>query len=128
MGNDARPNLEPIEKALERLGVDAVFGEPVKKGDVTVIPVAEVSFSFGHGRGQRRWERGDGTRFLQGLHTDLSRGSVVRPGPGRHAHRPCRNSLRRLDGFLGREGYQSPIRFQLKSNTTKSTPASATSV
>lgn len=54
MSDDARPNLEPIEKALERLGVGAVFGEPVKEGDVTVIPVAEVSFSFGYGHGSGR--------------------------------------------------------------------------
>lgn len=52
MKNDARPDLEPIEKAIERLGVNAVFGEPVRQGEVTVIPVAEVRFGFGYGSGR----------------------------------------------------------------------------
>ena len=54
MNDDARPDLEPVEKALERLEVGAVFGEPVKEGGVTVIPVAEVSFGFGYGHGSGR--------------------------------------------------------------------------
>ena len=54
MNDDARPNLGPIEKAVERLGVNAVFGEPVRQGDVTVIPVAEIRFGFGYGYGSGR--------------------------------------------------------------------------
>lgn len=54
MNDDARPNLEPIEKAVEHLGVNAVFGEPVRQGNVTVIPVAEVRFGFGYGYGSGR--------------------------------------------------------------------------
>ncbi|QIN84731.1 sporulation protein [Rubrobacter tropicus] len=52
MKDDAKPNLEPVEKAVERLGVNAVFGEPVREGDVTVIPVAEVRLGYGHGSGR----------------------------------------------------------------------------
>lgn len=42
---------QPIERMLERLGVDNVFGEPTKEGDVAIIPVAEVGTGFGYGFG-----------------------------------------------------------------------------
>ena len=42
MNDEARPNLEPIEKMVDGLGVDAVFGEPIREGASTVVPVAEV--------------------------------------------------------------------------------------
>ena len=54
MNDEARPNLEPIEKMVDGLGVGAVFGEPIKEGGVTVIPVAEVRFAFGYGYGSGR--------------------------------------------------------------------------
>jgi hypothetical protein len=40
MNDEARSNLEPIEKMVDGLGVDAVFGEPIREGGVTVVPVA----------------------------------------------------------------------------------------
>ena len=49
MNDEARPNLEPIEKMVDGLGVDAVFSEPIREGSVTVVPVAEVRFGFGYG-------------------------------------------------------------------------------
>jgi uncharacterized spore protein YtfJ len=45
-------SIEPIEKLFEKLKVDAVFGEPFKEGDVTLIPVADVGVGFGFGSGQ----------------------------------------------------------------------------
>jgi uncharacterized spore protein YtfJ len=54
MNDEARPNLEPIEKMVDALGVGAVFGEPIREGDVTVVPVAEVRFTFGYGYGSGR--------------------------------------------------------------------------
>ncbi|MFQ5342439.1 MAG: spore germination protein GerW family protein [Anaerolineae bacterium] len=42
---------QPIEQMLERLSVDAVFGEPTTEGGVTIIPVAEVGAGFGYGFG-----------------------------------------------------------------------------
>ena len=45
-------SMEPIEKLFEKLKVDAVFGEPIKEGDVTLIPVADVGVGFGFGSGQ----------------------------------------------------------------------------
>ena len=41
--------IKPIEKLLEQLKVDTVFGKPVKEGEVTIIPVAEVKVGFGYG-------------------------------------------------------------------------------
>jgi uncharacterized spore protein YtfJ len=54
MNDEARPNLEPIERMVDEMGVDAVFGEPIKEGDVTVVPVADVRFAFGYGYGSGR--------------------------------------------------------------------------
>jgi uncharacterized spore protein YtfJ len=49
----------PADRILERLaeligaraGVQAVFGDPVERGHVTVIPVARVRWGFGGGAG-----------------------------------------------------------------------------
>ena len=54
MNDEARPNLEPIERMVDEMGVDAVFGEPIREGGVTVVPVAEVRFAFGYGYGSGR--------------------------------------------------------------------------
>lgn len=48
---DEKKVLRPIEEMLERLTVAATFGEPVKEGDVTLIPVASVTYGFGYGSG-----------------------------------------------------------------------------
>jgi uncharacterized spore protein YtfJ len=44
------PTLQPIERMLEKMSVDTVFGPLVKEGDVTLIPVAEyvAGFAFGN--------------------------------------------------------------------------------
>jgi uncharacterized spore protein YtfJ len=47
----------PIAELLERsLSIRHVYGEPVQRGDTTVIPVATVAYDFGAGggRGPRR--------------------------------------------------------------------------
>ena len=57
--------VEPMDKILDRLGerlgtqatVKAVFGEPVERGDVTVIPVARVRWGLGGGSGSGPAER-----------------------------------------------------------------------
>ncbi len=43
------PDLSPIERMIERLDSTAVFGQPTRQGDVTIIPVAEIAFGFGYG-------------------------------------------------------------------------------
>ena len=68
MNDEARPNLEPIEKMVDELGVGAVFGEPIREGSVTVVPVAEVRFAFGLGMTRLVMMRYaiDDIRLLQG--------------------------------------------------------------
>ncbi len=46
--------FESISELLERsLSIRHVYGEPVRHGDTTVIPVAKVVYGFGAGGGQR---------------------------------------------------------------------------
>lgn len=40
------------ERIGARASVTAVFGEPIERGDVTVIPVARVRWGFGGGQGE----------------------------------------------------------------------------
>jgi uncharacterized spore protein YtfJ len=62
MNDEARPNLEPIEKMVDELGVNVVFGEPIREGGVTVVPVPEVrvAFGYGYGSGRGRGEEAEG--------------------------------------------------------------------
>jgi uncharacterized spore protein YtfJ len=43
--------VEPIREMLERLNVNAVFGQPIQEGDTTIIPVAEIRALLGYGCG-----------------------------------------------------------------------------
>lgn len=47
--------FQPIGELLERsLNIRHVYGEPVRHGDITVIPVARVAYGFGAGAGSRQ--------------------------------------------------------------------------
>jgi uncharacterized spore protein YtfJ len=61
--------IEPIEKLFDKLKVDAVFGEPIKEDDVTLIPVADVGVGFGFGSGQNPTaeQEGDEAEIGQGM-------------------------------------------------------------
>jgi uncharacterized spore protein YtfJ len=54
-----------LERLAERLGgkasVTAVYGEPVERGGVTVIPVARVRWGFGGGSGSGGSQAGPGS-------------------------------------------------------------------
>jgi uncharacterized spore protein YtfJ len=54
MDDKIEVSLEPIDEMLRKLNVNAVFGEPFKEGDVTLIPVASVGYAFGYGSGSGR--------------------------------------------------------------------------
>jgi uncharacterized spore protein YtfJ len=47
-----------IEQLAQRLGISAnaatVYGEPVERGEVTVIPVAKAKYGFGGGSGTNK--------------------------------------------------------------------------
>jgi uncharacterized spore protein YtfJ len=53
-----------IGTIAEKLGAVArattVFGEPVERGGITVIPVAKARWGFGGGEGHRKDEEGSG--------------------------------------------------------------------
>ncbi len=53
-----------IDRLAQRLGVTAnaatIFGAPVERGDVTVIPVARAAYGFGGGEGTRSGQGGSG--------------------------------------------------------------------
>ncbi len=47
----AEDNRTPIEALIAQLGVDRVYGEARREGEVTIIPVAEVTVGLGYGSG-----------------------------------------------------------------------------
>jgi hypothetical protein len=53
-----------LDRLVERVGgrasVKAVFGDPIERGDLTVVPVARVRWGFGGGGGSSDSERGLG--------------------------------------------------------------------
>jgi uncharacterized spore protein YtfJ len=50
----AVPPFEPIAEVFERnINIHHVYGDPVRQGDTTVIPVAKVAYGFGGGGGRR---------------------------------------------------------------------------
>ncbi len=55
-----------IEKLAARFGQNAsvrnVFGEPIKAGDKTIIPVAQVAYGFGGGFGHGKVKNLPGTK------------------------------------------------------------------
>ena len=67
-GNEAVTNSGPAEGFIgslaEKLGATAraatIFGDPVEREGVTVIPVARARWGFGGGAGKRRDEDGAG--------------------------------------------------------------------
>jgi uncharacterized spore protein YtfJ len=47
--------FEPIGELLQRsVSIRHVYGEPVRHGDLTIIPVAKVAYGFGAGGGAGR--------------------------------------------------------------------------
>ena len=51
MENQMAQAASHIERIVERLNVNAVFGEVRREGDVAIIPVAQVMTTFGFGFG-----------------------------------------------------------------------------
>ncbi len=72
MANESQPNLPPesvdstqvAERTMSRFlragSVEAVFGEPVQRGDVTIIPAAEIVGAMGFGLGSGTGQTGQG--------------------------------------------------------------------
>lgn len=70
---DGGPIDSFVERLAERIGakvnVKAVFGEPIERGGITVIPVAKVRWGFGGGAAGGPVAVGPG---LDGIGTDAS--------------------------------------------------------
>jgi uncharacterized spore protein YtfJ len=68
MATDTGKRTELVDELLERIGqtvgqkaqVSTVFGEPVERESVTVIPVAKTRFGFGGGGGSGSREGNEG--------------------------------------------------------------------
>ena len=83
------------ERIGARAGVTAVFGEPIERGDITVIPVARVRWGFGGGEGQGGEAEGPtGSAWAEaaaprGIRSAISRSALLEPSSGR-LFRPTR--------------------------------------
>jgi len=74
-----------LERIAERLGarasVKAVFGEPIERDGITVIPVARVRYGFGGGAGSGPLPMGDDSD-LEGSGADAAMSSGLGGGGG----------------------------------------------
>jgi uncharacterized spore protein YtfJ len=69
MSAETSERSELVNELLERIGqtvgtrahASAVFGDPVQREDLTVIPVAKARFGFGGGGGSGRQDGGEGS-------------------------------------------------------------------
>ena len=59
MSEHAETMAQRLEQALDRLNIKAVFGEPLREGETTLIPVAETTLGFGFGYGSGPGQKGE---------------------------------------------------------------------
>ncbi|MGE3275094.1 MAG: spore germination protein GerW family protein [Vicinamibacterales bacterium] len=94
--------FEPVADVIQRsLSIRHVYGEPVERGAVTVIPVAQVAFGFGAGGGRRpgRRRKADADEASRPEEQGSGGGGGVRMtpvgvleiGPGGTRFVPCRS-------------------------------------
>jgi uncharacterized spore protein YtfJ len=80
-----------LDKLAQRLSGSAsaatIFGAPVERGDLTVIPVAKAAYGFGGGRGKRSGEEGAGG----GGGVRVAPVGFIEIRPGAVAYRPIRD-------------------------------------
>jgi hypothetical protein len=77
LGDDLLERL--VERVGARAGVDAVFGSPIERGDVTVIPVARIRWGVGGGGGASEAEHASGSGGGGGVAADPIGYIEVRP-------------------------------------------------
>lgn len=93
---------DSIGRLAERLGASAkaatVFGDPVERDGVTVIPVARVRWGVGGGSGRRRGEQNEGTGGGGGVQAAPLGFIELRGGQAhyRRVHDPLRLALAAL--------------------------------
>lgn len=63
-GVEHLPQVDFLDRMAERFGATAnaatIFGAPIERDEITVIPVAKVAYGFGGGRGQGSGGDGSG--------------------------------------------------------------------
>jgi uncharacterized spore protein YtfJ len=79
MSEELSKGIEPIEEMLKSLNVNSAFGAPIKEGEVTIIPVARVSYMFGAGVGSGR---GQGEPEGEGAEKTATSGEGAGSGGG----------------------------------------------
>lgn len=62
--NGSSANTTMVERLAEKFGISAntsrIYGEPVERDGVTVIPVSKAAYGFGGGAGIKAGEEGSG--------------------------------------------------------------------
>jgi len=85
------PQVDFLDGMAERFGATAkaatIFGSPIERDEITVIPVAKVAYGFGGGRG--RGSMGDGSGGGGGMR--VSPVGYIEMRNGGAAYKPIRN-------------------------------------
>lgn len=77
MEDQSKAVPKAVERYLERLKVDTIFGAPQQQGELTVIPVAEVHARLGYGFGG-----GTGPAPANGANADDEASAIAAPTAG----------------------------------------------
>ena len=90
-GAEQAPQVDFLDRMAERFGATAnaatIFGAPIERDEITVIPVAKVAYGFGGGRGQG--SGGDGSGGGGGIR--VSPVGYIEMRNGGAAYKPIRN-------------------------------------
>jgi hypothetical protein len=106
----------PTERILERLAefvgskatIQAVFGEPIRQGDITVVPVARVRWGFGGGAGRSDGPPTAGSGSSGGGGVAADPVGYVEIGPSGATFRPLRG-MYPSPGFLIAAGLSAAL-------------------
>jgi uncharacterized spore protein YtfJ len=79
MAESAAKVNSQVDELIRRMNAKAVFGEPIQQGNVTLIPVASVTYAFGSGQG---WGRGTNPKEGQPAEPEGSQGEGAGAGGG----------------------------------------------
>jgi uncharacterized spore protein YtfJ len=85
------PQVDFLDRMAEQIGATAnaatIFGAPIERDEITVIPVAKVAYGFGGGKG--RGNDGDGSGGGGGMR--VSPVGYIEMRNGAAAYKPIRN-------------------------------------
>jgi uncharacterized spore protein YtfJ len=94
-----------LERIAERLGAtvkaSTIFGEPVERDGLTIIPVAKARWGFGGGGGSGQDTHGPGSGGGGGGGMTIAPVGYIEIGHGQTAFRPIRDARSYLPYILG---------------------------